>query len=50
MLQYVTPETLTYPLVRFACLATLFTRDYSPSCQVGLGGFAFYNCLIIKWF
>ena len=34
MLQYVTPETLTY----------------SPSSQVGLGGFVLYNSLIVKWF
>ena len=44
------PPGLWYPLVRFACLTTLFTRDYSPSCQLGLGGFVFYNYSIIKWF
>lgn len=44
------PPGLWYPLVRFACLTTLFARDYSPSSQVGLGGFVFYNSLIIKWF
>lgn len=31
------PPGLWYPLVRFACLTMLFTRDYSPSSQVGLG-------------